>query len=279
MVLEELHKSFTLNANKIPNWQTVSKLSLAKGYVENETNLDVRDAYFSAFALRYWHEIPTLFREAKFLVNKLHLTIDDIADWYFEALMDVFKYRAFVNPEVFKYVKDGKEDKFINGYVYRAIDSTRERYFQYYNYGKRKSNLVAESLDTIVDEKGDYALVDNNNYIDKYGKIDRLIRKLVSDNEIYEALVIYAIVYGNSFSKIYENGVAKAQYIPKKATNLIKELSEEEIDEFIKEYANNRDISYDLYKFRFYSPQWNNILYQNALEKLKKNKEVLEICY
>jgi hypothetical protein len=50
-------------------------------------------------------------------------------------------------------------------------------------------------------------------------------------------------------------------------------------DEFVKEYANNRDISYDLYKFRFYSPQWNNILYQNALEKLKKNKEVLEICY
>ena len=282
MVLPELRESFVLDANKIGDWQKMSKLSIAKGFVEHEHDLPVRDSYFSAFALRYWHEIPTLYKECEFLVKRLHLSIEDIASWYFEALLDVFKYRAFMNPEVFKYVKDGNEDKFINGYVYRAIDSTRERKFQYYNYDKRKLNMLSDSLDTIIEEKGDSMLADDTSHRDVYSQIDRLIRKLVSENEIYEALIVYAVIYGNSFSKMYEDGVAKAQYVPRRATNLINELSEEEIDDFIDEYAdgsNKEDISYELYKFRFYSPNWINILYENALEKLKNCQEVRDICY
>lgn len=278
MVLEELHKSFVLNVDRyIPNWQTVSKLSLAKGYIENENNIELRDAYFNAFALRYWYEIPTLFREAKFLVNKLHLTIDDIADWYFEALMDVFKYRAFMNPDVFKYVKDGNEDKFINGYVYRAIDSTRERYFQYYNYDIRKSSLASESLDCIIEAKGDSILVDEKN--DKLEKVDRVIKDLIQNNEIYEALVVYAVIYGDSFTKVYEEGKQKAKFNPKKVAHIIKDLTENEISDFIDRYSGGKDISYDLYKYRFYSRQWNNLLYQNAIEKLKSNEKVVELCF
>ena len=281
MVLPELRDSFVLDANKIGNWQKMSKLSIAKGFVEHEHDLPVRDSYFSAFALRYWHEIPTLYKECEFLVKRLHLSIEDIASWYFEALLDVFKYRAFMNPEVFRYVKDGDEDKFINGYVYRAIDSTRERKFQYYNYDKRKLNMLSDSLDTIIEEKGDSMLADNNSQRDTYNNIDRVIRDLVKDNQIYEALVIYASIYGDSFSKTYEDGVAKAKYIPRKATNLISELSEQEIDDFIDEYANDEnreDISYELYKFRFYSPKWISILYENAIEKLKNNQDIRDIC-
>lgn len=281
MVLPELHESFVLDANKIGDWQKMSKLSIAKGFVEHEQDIPVRDSYFSAFALRYWHEIPTLYKECEFLVKRLHLSLEDVASWYFEALLDVFKYRAFMNPEVFNYVKDGNEDKFINGYVYRAIDSTRERKFQYYNYDKRKLNMLSDSLDTIIEEKGDSLLVDDTNHREEYSQIDELIRKLISNNEIYEALLVYACIYGDSFSKTYEDGVAVAKYIPRKATNLISELTEKEIDDFIDKYGgsgNKEDISYELYKFRFYSPKWISIIYENALEKLKNCQDIKDLC-
>lgn len=276
-MLEDLRDEFILSANKIGNWKAMTKFSLAKGYVENENNPELRDSYFSAFALRYWHEIFTLYKECKFLVDKLHLTIYDIADWYFEALMDVFKYRAFMNSDVFTYIKDGDEDKFINGYVYRAIDSTRERYFQYYNYDKRKAGINSSSLNTMIEERGDFLSDDSNTK--KYIKIDNLIRKLVCEDELYEALVIYAVSYCDSFSKVYDEGVCKTKYSPKKLANIIKELSEDEINDFVEKYADGKDISFLLEIFRYYDKQWVKMLYLSAIDKLKNMDEVKEICY
>lgn len=52
-MLEQLHKEFEIEANKIGDWKKMSKYKIAMGYIENETNLPIRDSYFSAFALRY----------------------------------------------------------------------------------------------------------------------------------------------------------------------------------------------------------------------------------
>lgn len=52
-MLEQLHKEFEISANRIKDWKELSKYKLAMGYIENESNIEVRDAYFSAFALRY----------------------------------------------------------------------------------------------------------------------------------------------------------------------------------------------------------------------------------
>ena len=218
-MLEDLKREFTISANRIPNWRKMSKISIARGYVENENDELLKDSYFSAFALRFWHEIPTLYKECKFLVDRLSLSIEDIADWYIEGLLNVFKYRAFMNDKVYTYDEKGKEDKFINGYVYRAIDNVRERYFQYYNYDKRKSNINVSSLDQFVDDNGDSLLKDDVDL--KYGDIDKVIRRLIENNDIYEALVMYSVTYGNSFSKVYEDGKCVAKYNPKKTSHLV----------------------------------------------------------
>lgn len=191
--------------------------------------------------------------------------------------MDVFKYRAFLKKDVFTYVKDGNEDKFMNGYVYRAIDSTRERYFQYYNYDKRRSHLSSESLDNLIEENGDSYLVDNKE--NKFIKIDKIIKSYVDNNDIYEALVLYAVIYGDSFSNFYEEGVKKTKYSPKKLAHIIKDLSQQEIDEFTEKYADNKDISFELEKYRYCSNAWNSLLYSIALDKLKENEELKNLCF
>ncbi len=276
-MLDILHNEFEKDADKIPNWRKMSKYSLAKGYIDNEDNKILRDAYFSAFALRYWHEIPTLYRECNFLVNKLHWTMEDVADLYFEALSDVFKYRAFMKPDVFTYIKDGDEDKFINGYVYRAIDSTRERYFQYYNTGKRAGVFTSHSLDSLVDENGDSLLADNST--SKYRDIDKLIKNLIKENNIYEALVVYTLAYCDVYTKVYQDGIGKAICKSKKVMKSILDLTDDEVNYFIDTYADNKDIKYDVYKYRYYSKSWNSLLYKNALEKLRNNEELKAICF
>lgn len=278
-MLEVIKQELTNNADMfIPNWRKMSKLELAKGYVENENVPEIRDAYFNAFALRFWHEVPTLYRECIFLVKRLNLTPEDILDWYFEGLFRVFEYRAFMNPEVFTYVKDGNEDKFLNGYVYRAIDSVREYYFQHYNFDKRKSNINALSLDSLIEEKGEWLMEDKSRF-NKYKDIDKLITKLVEENNIYEALVIYAIVYGDSFSKIYVDGKCKAKYSPSKLSHIIKDLTEDEITDFTEKYAKDKDIFFEVQKYRYFSRQWNRLLYASAIKKLQSWTEVKDLCY
>lgn len=276
-MLEYLREEFILDANKIGDWKKMSKLAIAKGYIANENNKKVRDSHFSAFALRFWHEIPTLYKECAFLVNKLHLTPEDIADVYFDAIRDVFKYRAFMNENIFKYVKDGNEDKFINGYVYRAIDSARQRLFQYYNKGKRRAVLNSYSLDAMVDENGDCVLADNSN--GKHKEIDELIKHLIQDDEIYEALLVYSLVYCDVYTKEYNNGVGKLVCKDKKVIKNIMNLTDDDIEYFIEKYGDGKDITLNVYQYKYLSKNWHSLLYKNAIEKLRKNEEVKAICF
>lgn len=276
-MLDDFKKDLLVAANNIPNWQTVSKLSLAKKYVEFENDPIKKNWYFSAFALRFWHEIPTLYKEADFLVKKQHWTIEDISDLYIEALGDVFKHRAFMNPEVFTYIKDGDEDKFINGYVYRAIDSTRQRYYQYYNYDKRKCSLLSDSLDALIEDKGDSYLEDpTSNKSQVFIVVDKLISDYINDNEIFTALLLYLLIYEDTFAF----NLDKEQYFfsKSKMINVIRNMTQEEIETFSNKYSPNRDIVFDIMIYQCRSVQWLQLLYNMSIEKLKLNKEILTLC-
>lgn len=266
-MIDELKRDFEDAANsKITDWQKVSKLSLAKGFVENE-GTPLGDAYFAAFALRYWHEIFTLYKECSLLVNRLNLTMDDIADMYIESIINVFKHRAFMDPTVYSYNKDGNEDKFINGYVYRAIDSTRERYYQYYNYAKRKANLNSDKSQDAIEYCEEHISYDSSIDVGFSVYIDGKIKELVQEGLYFEALLVYIILNKDCFISVESEKGTHNEFSEKKIFHELYSLQENELLAFCDKYnINDTD---EITKFSFYSKLWIKLLYDTSMNDLK----------
>ena len=276
-MLSELHSDLVRSANRIPNWQKMYKIDIAKKYVENEHNETLRESYYSAFALRYWYQVPVIYKKSHYLVRNLHLTIEDVSCWYFEALDKVFKNRAFMNPEVYTYEDKNNPDKFINGYVYKAIETTRLTYYNVYNYDKYKSSLYTTNIEDYVEEHGDIA--DNSNKISTM-MIDKLIEKYIDKNLYFEAYIIYCILYGECFTLDQKaNNVFEWNYSKVKTLNTLKNLQDEDLEDFIERYAKGKDIRDDLMAYKYYSRQWIYFLYNSVIEKLKNDEDLKLICF
>lgn len=249
-MIDELKRDLEESANKIDDWQEMSKLKLAKGYVEYE-GTPLGECYFAAFALRYWHEIFTLYKECSLLVNRLNLTMDDIADMYLESIMNVFKHRAFMNPDVYSYNKDNNEDKFINGYVYRAIDSTRERYYQYYNYAKRKANLNSDHSQDAIKYCEENISHDSSIDVGFSVYIDNKIFELVDEGLYFEALLVYIILNKDCFVSVETDKGSYNEFSEKKIFHELYSLEENELLKFCQRYGiENKD---ELLKYSYYS--------------------------
>lgn len=265
-MIDELKRDLEEAANKIDEWQTVSKLSLAKGYVEYE-GTPLGESYFAAFALRYWHEIFTLYKECSLLVNRLNLTMDDIADMYLESIINVFKHRAFMNPDVYSYNKDNNEDKFINGYVYRAIDSTRERYYQYYNYAKRKANLNSDKSQDAIKYCEENISHDSSIDINFSVYIDTKINELVKDGLYFEALLVYIILNKDCFVSVETERGVYNEFSEKKIFHELYSLDNDELLSFCATY--NIDNEDELLKYSYYSKMWIKLLYDTSMNDLR----------
>lgn len=280
-MLDDVRVSFEIKANLLPNWRTCSKLSLAKGYVEHE-NDELRESYFGAFCLRYWYQIPVLYKASEYIVRNAHLTQDDIGDWFFEAIMKVLKMRSFMDITKMKYVDEENEDKFINRCVYTAIENTRKNYFQYYNFKKRGGELYTESLDTYMENNEDDCVQEESTYT----KVDLLIKNLVGEKRIFEALVIYMIVYGDVFvprqeivNEKTEEEVPTTIFSEQLLYNRIYNLEDRVAKAFVDEYGNGTLCVEDVKKFQYYSLVWKKVLFKKALTNLQSRGDLREICY
>ena len=276
-MLKDLRKDMEQCAKRIGDWEHMSKLEIAQKYIENE-GTPLGESYYAAFCLRYWHEIPNLYKEVKILVDNFKLCLEDIADWYFEAIDKVFKYRAFMNKEVFKYQKDGNPDKFINGYVYKAIDTIRDGYFQYYNFQKRRIGFQLESLDKLMEDYGgDFTKSPDER---DYSAIDKIIKSFVESNELFTALILYIIAYEDCFStsENEETGGVSHKYSHLKTLHIIRNMDFRLINRFCNKYA-TEDIRDDILLYSYYTPSLLKVMYRNALNKLKNCQEVIDLCY
>lgn len=279
-MLDEVRLSFETVANKLPNWRECSKLSLARGYVEHKED-ELREAYFGAFCLRYWYQIPILYRDSAYIVRNAHLTPDDIGDWYFEAILKVLNGRSFMDPTKMKYVDAENEDKFINKCVYTAIENTRKNWFQYYNFKKRGGELYTESLDTYMENNEEDCAQEEN----AYTKVDALIKKLVVEKKLFEALVVYLIVYGDVFVPRQDKNdkgedIANPYLIFSEQLlyNRIFNLEERVAKAFVEEYGCGVINEDDILKFQDYSLVWKRMLFTRALASLKSRSEIKELC-
>lgn len=275
-MLDNVRTMFEQSANRIPNWRTCTKLELARGYVENESNEELRDAYFAALALRYWYRIPILYKDSMYIIRNIHLDEDDIGDWFFEALQKVLAMRSFMDSTKMTYVEAGSEDKFLNRCVYTAIDNVRKNWFQYYNYKKRGGNLYNESLDAYEEKMGEMPLENSES---KYSKIDKLIRSLLQDTKIFEALVVYTIVYDNCFVIREIDGKEQSVFSSNLLLTRITTLPDDKIEVFLQEYGNDKIDTFDIIKYQLYSLSWKQILLKNAINYLKSRGELQDICF
>lgn len=273
-MLDNVRLSFEAKANLLPNWRTCSKLSLAQGYVEHE-NDDLRESYFGAFCLRYWYQIPILFKASEYIVRNAHLTQDDIGDWFFEAIMKVLKMRSFMDSTKMTYVDEENEDKFINRCVYTAIENTRKNYFQYYNYKKRGGELYTESLDTYMEKNEEDCVQEETTFT----KVDVLIKTLVREKRTFEALIVYLIVYGDVFVPRQEGDRQKVIFSEQLLYNRIFHLEDRVAQAFVEEYCDESITVEDIKKFEFYSLIWKKVLFKRALVSLQERGDLKEICY
>lgn len=280
-MLDDVRLSFEAKANLLEDWRKCSKLSLARGYVEHEKD-ELRESYFGAFCLRYWYQIPILYKNSLYMVRNAHLTQDDIGDWFFEAILKVLTMKSFMDPSKMKYVDTENEDKFINACVYTAIENTRKNWYQYYNYKKRGGELYTKSLDEYMEKNDEECAQEESTY----AKVDAFISTLVNEKRLFEALIVYLIVYGDVFvprqdinEKTKEVSNSYSMFSEQLLYNRIFNLEERVAKAFVEEYGKGKITDDDILKFQDYSLVWKRILFTRALDTLKSRSELKEICY
>lgn len=237
MTIREMQKAFQEDATALGDYQAMTKTELANGYCDADENAlkakadgdfdqaeeyeMLRSAYYSALMLRYWYKI---FEWQK---NSYTLNLDptDFVDWLSDSLYVAFYYRmwryeyqAIVKEGKFiEYKLDKNGNKIPNLYYYiidpnapdkiinRCCGSMRGRVFQFHNKDKRKIDIQTYSLDSMIDEEGDYAI----NYSGAYTEDNRpythgaysLVQMLLDRGETLEALIVDSIAYQDTFKK------------------------------------------------------------------------------
>lgn len=274
--VNQLKRDFETAASIIPNWQKLPKQTLAENYVNSLDNERQRDAYFAAFCLRYWYRIKKLYDESSYLVNKLHLTYDDILEWYLDSITKVLRKKKFMDPTIFTYVDNDNIDKFINGCVYDTLEKTKNTYYQYYNYDRRKANLVSDSLDTMVEEDGEFLSSEKT----KLYEIDKFIKTLIKERYYFEALLVYFIAYEQVIIE-KENASGKKYLMFSRVafTSSLRAFTQENWEYFMNTYDVPEEDLYDLQRYQYCSHSWICMLISEGLDKLKNRSEVKDICF
>lgn len=301
MTLRELQTIFEEDAKAIlGDYQSMTKTELANGYCDADDAMkaepdkaeyydSLRGAYFSALMLRYWYKIFEWKENSK----SLQLEATDFADWLADSLNIAFAYRVWRYEykakvslkENGKFIgweldKDGNKipnpyywkldpnapDKIIN----RCCFSTRGREYQYHNKDKRKANVQMLSLDSMIDDDGDYAVqwagcVVEDKHIEMTPTY-ALVKALLGRNELLESLIIDGIANGDSFkeetytqnvelwdeeAKEYvEREVEKRKEVfdERKLVKYLSHVSEDYIRQFCRTYDVEESVGDLLYK-------------------------------
>lgn len=190
MELKDIQNSFKLEAAGLGDYNLMTKTDLANGYCDAEEAAIVaraagdttladqlekkRSEYYAALMLRYWYKIFEWIRNS----SSLQLDPCEFVSWLSDSLYVAFYYRmwryeyeAIVKHgkfESWKYDENGDRipnqyyweldpnapDKIIN----RCCASMRGRVYQYHNKDKRRTDIQASSLDSMIDESGDSAI-------------------------------------------------------------------------------------------------------------------------
>lgn len=238
MNIKEIKDLYIEQANRLGEYQLISKQELGDGYLEAEAKNDKlkMESYVAAIMLRYWYKIY----EWKDSCASLHLELDDFVSWLGEVIILCFKYRAWTKEYRETLDENGNQvpnplyqdpngfDKAMNNLCY----SIRMREYQASNKDKRKANAITYSLDASVDEDGDYALDKAGAFVEEANNCGAkgLVTRYLQRHKFIEALIIDGIAYGDSFE---ESETSKTIVTKTEVENEDGETVEEEVEDEI----------------------------------------------
>lgn len=263
MDIKEMQNLFTQDAQKLGDYQLMSKTELANGYCDAEEAAalaraqgnealavlyeDTRSQYYSALMLRYWYKI---FEWAQNSAS-LHLELTDFVDWLSDSLYVAFYYRTwrYEFEAIVKYGKfidwkyDDNGERIPNKYYYitdpnapdkiinRCCGSMRGRVYQYHNKDKRKAGVQTYSLDQMVEDGGDSALDYAGCYTESGGHngVYYLITELLSRGEGIEALIVDGIANYETY---------KTKKVTTYETDIDEETGEEVTEKYVRTVSN-----------------------------------------
>lgn len=285
MNIKELQKSYQQDASILGDYQAMSKTELANGYCDAEENNDeiLRSAYASALMIRYWYKIWEWRENSK----SLNLYDTDFVDWLVDSLHIALTYKIWryeFKPEIslkdngkfLGWKLDENGNKIPNPYYYkvdpdapdkiinRCCFSTRGREYQYHNKDVRKSNTQTLSLDSLIDEDGDYAVAWTGCVVKSDSKYNdnvyNIISDLVSNDKLLECLVVDGIAHWDAFKvykkemfEINESGeeenfeIKKLKFDNRKLVKHLTHIDKEFIVDFCNTYDINKTLGNELY--------------------------------
>ena len=166
-MLENTREFFRNNANKIDNWEKLSKNDLCYQYLENVNNKEIQEACFSALVYKYWPLISKYYYKCSNVA-----TMEDCYDWLINSITYALTHARWNDPDSSIYKDPNGPDKVINRYM----KCSRLTYYQFINRKKRKDNFGILSLDELLNMSNNssntntiYNLIEssnNNNTLD-----------------------------------------------------------------------------------------------------------------
>lgn len=225
-MINDLKKLYEQSASEI-EWKSKTKNQLVFGYIENE-NTNLKDAYFSAIVLKYWHLIGKYYK-----MSYLAATEEDCYDWLIESIWYAITHRRWEDEDSSIYNDPNGPDKVIN----RHMACMRYTYYQAINRKKRKEGFNPASLDEMFDEFSDHTDISDNIfdlYEEDYTNMDvkSFVRNLFIHGNYLSAYIVHIILHTDVFM-LNDDGYFLSAY---KLARAISSLNDSFCDDFAEEY-------------------------------------------
>ena len=130
-MLEDYKELCRKSADVIPDWRSMSKNDLCRGYVANKGNSRLQDAYMSAILYRYWSLISKYYYQRQNCASP-----EECYTWLVDSVLCCVNLASWENPESSIYKDPNGPDKVIN----RCMKCARLTYYQFINRKKRKDD-------------------------------------------------------------------------------------------------------------------------------------------
>lgn len=237
-MLDEYKELFRQKADLIDGWKDLSKNELCRKYVENASDSELQDAYFSAIMYRYWHLISKYYYMSKNVASP-----EDCYEWLEDSVYGCLKATSWNRKDSSIYNDPNGPDKVIN----RCMKCARLTYYQFINRKKRKDNFGLLSLEELtelfgntVEEPLSGTKTDDN--VSTWA-VEEYIKKSFSKKDYFVAVMLDSILTQDVFDVIVdkESRTVSSVFNIKKLTKFVSNID----DTYVKNFASKYNIPYE----------------------------------
>lgn len=269
-MLDEYLNLYEQQANAIPDWRKINKNKLCNLYIENEHNVKLREAYFSAIIARYWPAMTKLYQRCSFGIS-----IEDCYQWLVDGVLYALEHRSWLDENSPLYKDPNGPDKVIN----RCLKSKRLTHYQLLNKDKRVANLNTISIDASEDDLGDYAQDSLGLTSDTDGSpletaLDKMVKDCLDSHNYFTAILLDLIIYSDILEESGETNPDLLTLISKRKLHYILI---NEADKWVKDFCFRHpfaeELRTDIIRFvKDLSPSRIDLLLSRSLSSLRTAK-------